>query len=381
MLSHENERRYLGLIDKGYVQSLFLELVQIDSHSLEEGKIAQRCRKLLEEIGCTVVEDDAGKALGGQTGNLIASLPGDETRTPILLAAHMDTVKPGQGVKPRVEDGIVYSDGTTVLGADDKAGVTAILAALKAIVDANIPHGPIQVVFTIAEEIGLLGAKHINQDLLRARVGLSLDSGGDLGTLVVAGPTQVKWEAEVFGKAAHAGVAPEKGISAIKIAAQAVAQMPHGRIDEATTVNIGSFVGEGPTNVVRDKVKLLGEARSRNEIRLKEVLHEIESAFERAATDAGGNFRFENINSYDGFRFDTDALVRKMAEAALRDCGFEPVAVESGGGSDANLFTSYGVPTINIGIGYDDIHSTKEHIRLDDIVGAARVVVSFCQLA
>lgn len=367
---------------RNWIQQLFFELVQIDSPSLHEGNMAKRCQAELENLGFTVETDDAGTLLEGETGNLIASLSGDSKRRPILLAAHMDTVQPGQGVKPRIdEEEVIWSDGTTVLGADDKAGVTAILAGLKELLAGGEPHGPIQVVLTIGEEIGLQGAKHLNREKLHADVGLSLDSGGDLGTVVIAGPAQIRWEATVIGRAAHAGVAPEKGISAIKVAAQAVAKMPHGRIDQETTVNVGSFVGQGPSNVVRDKVSLVGEARSRNPESLKRVLEEVEESFLRAASANAAKAVFDWKLMYDGFRFEEDSIIRTLAEAALQSEGFTPHPVEGGGGSDANIYTAYGVPTINVGIGYADIHSTHEHIRLADIESAAKVVAAFCRLA
>jgi tripeptide aminopeptidase len=365
-----------------FVKSLFLDLVQLDSHSLEEGNMAKRCRAELEQLGFSVVEDQAGETLGGQTGNLIATLPGDASRQPILLAAHMDTVQPGKHVKPRVDDdGVVWSDGTTILGADDKAGVVAILAGLRELKTSGAEHGTIQVVFTIAEEVGLQGARNLDTSQLKAKVGLSLDSGGQLGTLVVAGPAQVKWVADVKGKSAHAGVAPEKGISAIKVAAHAVARMPHGRIDNETTVNIGTFMGTGPTNVVRDSVRLIGEARSRNPGRLDSVLTAIDESFQSAALEAGASVHVEFDKRYDGFRFGEDAAVRILVEQALRKAGFEPLPTESGGGSDANIYTELGIPTMNIGIGYEEIHSTSEHVRLKDIEDAAHVVFEFCLLA
>lgn len=369
-------------MQQAWIKDLFFDLVRLDSPSLHEGQVAVRCKAELERLGFHVEFDDAHLVLGGETGNLIATLDGDPQRRPILLAAHMDTVQPGEGIRPHLdEDAVIWSDGKTVLGADDKAGITAILAGLKEVVEQQVSHGPIQVILTIAEEIGLQGAKHLNRDKLRAEIGLSLDSGGDLGTVVIAGPAQVRWEAVVTGRAAHAGVAPEAGISAIKVAAAAVGKMPHGRIDHETTVNIGSFVGQGPSNVVRDRVSLVGEARSRNPESLKRVLQEIEQAFLQAAAANGAKAVFEWKLMYDGFRFEEDALVRSIAEQALVSEGFTPCPVEGGGGSDANIYTSFGVPTINVGIGYAEIHSTHEHIKLSDLESAARMVAAFCRMA
>lgn len=369
-------------MDEGWIRDTFLALVQIDSHSLHEGDMAVHCRGVLEELGFTVEEDNAGARLGGETGNLIATLPGDPARIPFLLAAHMDTVQPGSGVKPHVDDsGTVHSDGSTVLGADDKAGITAILAAVRELVQSGTPHGTVQVLLTVAEEIGLQGVRHLQHEKLQAHFGLSLDSGGQPGTVVVAGPTQVRWSAEFVGRAAHAGVAPERGISAIKVAARAVAAMPHGRIDAETTVNIGSFVGDGPTNVVRDRVRLLGEARSRNTDKLTDVVGQIERAMQREAALADATVSFSAVPSYQGFRFEANHPLRQRAETAIQATGLTVVAVESGGGSDANILTELGVPTINIGIGYEDIHSPAEHIRLADILAAAQVVTAFLERA
>lgn len=344
--------------------------------------MAKRCTAELEALGLTVVEDGAGKLLGGQTGNLIATLPGDADLPTVLLAAHMDTVRPGQGVKPRVDEhGVVWSDGTTVLGADDKAGITAILTALKEIRDKQLRHGTIQVLFTIAEEIGLQGAKHVDQSLLHADFGLSLDTGGELGTLAIAGPGQVKFQATVTGVRAHAGVAPEKGVSAIKVAAQAVSAMPHGRIDFETTANIGSFVGEGPTNVVADRVTIIGEARSRNPQKMMDTVEQIRVAFEQTAEPVGASVDFHHEVMYPGFEFPEADPLRNRIERALSTSGFTPNAVKVGGGSDANVIQGYGIPILNIGLGYEDIHSTNEHISLENILSAARVTVAFCTLS
>ncbi|QQE76922.1 M20/M25/M40 family metallo-hydrolase [Alicyclobacillus sp. SO9] len=364
------------------VRDLFLELVQIDSPSFYEKAMADRCRELLEQLGCTVTEDDAGKRLQGEQGNLIATLPGNLDRTPVLLAAHMDTVQPGIGVMPQIDDsGVVRSSGDTVLGADDKAGVTAIVSALREIVQNGRDHGPIQIVLTVCEEQGLQGSKQLEASQLNARLGLSLDSGDAPGTLIVAGPTQVKWQAEFRGKSAHAGVAPEKGVSAIKVASQAVAKMPHGRLDKGTTVNVGSFVGDGPTNVVRDKVTLLGEARGLNTDSLNSVIAQIEETFANTAAKAHAEVSFEHKVMYDGFRFEETDAVRQMAEKAIANAGLQVHAVERGGGSDANIYTALGVPTINIAVGYEDIHSTKEHVSVHDIMKAANVIIEFLDLA
>jgi tripeptide aminopeptidase len=368
------------VINETFVQTMLLELVQMDSPSLEEGEMAMRCRQFLENLGFTVEEDDAGRKLGGETGNLIATLAGNPDMPRILLAAHMDTVQPGRGIQPRVENGVIYSDGTTILGADDKAGITAIFAALQELVHSGDQHGDIQVLLTIAEEIGLQGAKNLDSTLLHSDFGLSLDSGGALGTLAVSGPAQVRFEIEVTGKSAHAGVAPEKGISAIKVAATAVSRMPHGRIDSETTVNVGSFVGQGPTNVVSDSVQLIGELRSRSPEKLEKTQDAIRAAFEQVAAETGATTKVTFRRMYDGFQHGPDSPIRKRIETALAACGFPPNPVKIGGGSDANIIQSYGLPILNIGIGYEEIHTLQEHIAFIDIMNAAKVAYAFCTM-
>ncbi|WP_026961936.1 M20/M25/M40 family metallo-hydrolase [Alicyclobacillus herbarius] len=369
-------------MDESIAYQLFCDFVQLESPSLHEGKVARRCQEELERLGCQVEFDTAGDELGGETGNLYATLPGDDSRVPILLTAHMDTVAPGVGIRPQLgPDGVIRSDGTTILGADDKVGITAILLALRKLVLRGDSHGPIQVVFTIAEELGLRGSAAADAGRLFAKYGLCLDSGGEPGTFVVGGPSQIRWQAEVRGRAAHAGVAPEQGISAIQVAARAVARIPHGRIDAESTVNIGSFIGQGPTNVVRDKVQIIGEARSLSDVRLQQIMDDMEAVFREVATRHGAELDFIYHQTYRGFRFDRTHPLPRLAEMAARRAGLSPKAVTSGGGSDANHFTAMGIPTLNVGVGYQDIHSPQERVAARDIVRAARFVYEFLRLA
>ncbi|KPV43513.1 M20/M25/M40 family metallo-hydrolase [Alicyclobacillus ferrooxydans] len=362
------------------IRELFFELVQIPSLSRSEGKMAAKCKSLLEALGCEVHVDEAGDKLKGETGNLIARFPGDPTRPTVLLTSHMDTVVPGEGITPHLdENGVAWSDGSTVLGADDKAGITAILLALETLATEGAPHCPVEVVFTVAEEQGLQGSRCVDYAKLTSRIGLCLDSGGQPGTLVIAGPTQVKWSATFHGRAAHAGVAPERGVSAIKMAATAVSRMPHGRLSPNTTVNVGSFVGEGPTNVVRETVSLIGEARGIDEAELWPVIQKMEAVFNETAAEFGGTAEFEAQKMYSGFSFEPSDPVRQTVERVMAGLQVEPLPVKSGGGSDANIFTQNGIATLNIGIGYEDIHSTSEHIALADIAKASQIAARFCQ--
>ncbi len=364
------------------VLALFLQLVQLASPSRHEGKVAAFCAKELKRLGFRVEFDGAGDFLAADTGNLIATLDGDASRVPLLLIAHMDTVAPGTGIRPQLgKDGIIRADGSAILGADDKAGITAILAALQELVGNEIPHGPIQVVLTIAEELGLQGSARFDPARLSAQFGLCLDAEGEPGTFVVSAPSQVRWQADVLGRAAPVGGASENGTSAIQVATRAVARIPHGRVDADTTVHIGAFIGEGPTERMRDRVRLVGEARGLHHQRLLQVLRKMERTFAQVAKAHGASVDFSFAVTCMGFAFAPDHPLLRMAETAARRAGLTPRWVVHGEGSEAHRFTAMGVPTLNAGVGYRDIHTSKERIALADLVRTARLVYEFLVLA
>lgn len=259
----ERSREVHKMINKERLVNEFLELVQIDSETKNEAAISKVLTSKFEALGVHVYEDDSAAKTGHGAGNLICTLEATKDGIdPIYFTSHMDTVVPGVGVKPRIENGYVVTDGTTILGADDKAGLAAMLEMIKVLKEQNYRHGMIQFIITAGEESGLVGAKAMDSSLVKAKFGYALDSDGTVGNIIVAAPTQAKIKAEIFGKTAHAGVAPEKGVSAITIAAKAIAKMPLGRIDKETTANIGRFEGGQATNIVCDYASILAEARS-----------------------------------------------------------------------------------------------------------------------
>ena len=270
------------MIDRRRLEAEFLDLVRVSSASRREGAIAERLRATLSGFGVPVEEDDAGRAVGGEVGNLLARFPGTAAGAPpLLLCAHMDTVVPCEGVRPVVNGDVVRTDGATVLGGDDKAGIVAILEALRVVRGLGIPHGPVDVLFTICEEFGLLGAKHFDVARLRARTGLVLDVDG-VAELVTRAPAANRMEFTVHGLEAHAGVCPEQGISAIKVAAEAIAVMRLGRIDEETTANIGVIEGGFAANIVPNRVRLRAEARSRSLEKLEAQSRHMRACFDQA---------------------------------------------------------------------------------------------------
>src|SRR5690606_29014708 len=293
-----------NMINEERILNEFLELVQIDSETKHEAEIAKVLKEKFSSLGVEVFEDDTTAETGHGAGNLICTLKANkEGVDPIYFTSHMDTVVPGNGVKPSIKDGYIVTDGTTILGADDKAGLAAMLEALKVIKEQNIEHGDIQFIITVGEESGLVGAKALDSSLIHAKYGFALDSDEQVGNIIVAAPTQAKISAVIHGKTAHAGVAPEKGISAITIAAKAVAKMPLGRIDEETTANIGRFEGGQATNIVADKAYILAEARSLVPEKMEDQVDKMKSAFEETAKSMGGSADVTVEIMYPGFKY------------------------------------------------------------------------------
>lgn len=358
----------------------FMEMVQIDSETKHEQEISQALKQKMSALGMDVTEDDTAAKTGHGSGNLFAWLPatpGAENVPGLLFTSHMDTVNPGNGIKPRLDaDGYIRSDGTTILGSDDKAGIAAIFEAIRVLRENDLPHGSIQVVITAGEESGLIGSRAMDGSLLRAKFGYALDSNGEVGGIAVAAPTNSRQFITIKGKAAHAGVNPEDGISAIQVASKAVSRMKLGRIDHETTANIGRFEGGGEVNIVVDKVKIYAEARSRDHAKMERQVESMREAVESAAREHGAEFEFENLVIYPAYRYGDGDEVVEIAKAAIRSIGREPHQFESGGGSDANMFNGNGVPTVNLAVGYEDIHTTNERIKADDIVKVTELVVA-----
>ena len=346
----------------------FLELVQIDSPSGHEQAIGEHLKARLQELGCSVEQDEAG--------NLIAHLPGrgDET---VLLSAHMDTVGADVGIKPVIRDGVIYSEGDTILGGDDKSGVAVILETLACLKDhPEWPHPPLEIVISVSEEQGLVGAKKLDKSRLQAKWGVVLDAGGPIGTLVYGAPSQNSLKITVLGKKAHAGSEPEKGINAIRVAAEAIAGMPLGRIDEETTSNIGIIKGGEARNIVPDRVEMIGEARSRDDAKLQAQVDAMYAACHEAAARHGAKVEFEAELAYRSYRIAPEQPPYAAAVRALQTLGFEVRPKMSGGGTDGNIFNEAGIPCVVLSTGMADVHTPDEHIAIQDMVDSARVLLT-----
>ncbi|MED4728807.1 M20/M25/M40 family metallo-hydrolase [Aneurinibacillus migulanus] len=358
----------------------FMELVQVDSETKNERAICDVLKEKFSALGLEVVEDDAAEKTEHQAGNLVATLRGTVDDCPtIYFTCHMDTVVPGAGIKPSIKNGYIVSDGTTILGSDDKAGIAAMFEAIRVLKEQHKSHGTVQFLITVGEESGLQGAKVFDPALLQAKYGFALDSNGKVGDVIIAAPFQAKVTATIRGRSAHAGVNPEAGISAIQVASKAISRMSLGRIDEETTANIGSFEGSGPTNIVCDQVRIHAEARSLVEEKLNAQTEKMKQAFEEVAGEYGAEADVDVILAYPGFKFSEEDLVVRKAMEGVKAVGRHPRLLASGGGSDANILSGHGIPTANLAIGYEDIHTTSEKIPVEELVKAAELVVALCE--
>ena len=363
---------------------LVMDLLRLDSHSREEKPVADYLIRALQALGAEVRVDDAGEKVDGNVGNVVARFPGTAPQAaPLLLSAHMDVVPPGRSVKPVREAHRIASDGSTILGGDDKSGLAIITEVLRTLNDHDIPHGPLEIAFTICEEIGLLGAKHLDYASLQSKDAIVLDSAS-ASHLVTAAPSADRFVFTVHGLEAHAGTSPEEGISAVRIAAEAIAAMPLGRIDAETTSNVVIAESSPATNVVPNLCVVRGEARSLRDERLDEVMSQIRRAFQDAAAAAtvtrnGGVQRGwieERCDrDYHSMQISDDAPVVQLVLSAARAVGVSVATIAIGGGSDANVYNRRGIQSVNLGTGMRDIHTVNEWIDLRDFYQSAEIVL------
>lgn len=377
------------MINQDRLKNLLIELIKIDSLSRKERDVALRLRHEMEELGAEVWIDDAGEKVGGNTGNLIAQFHGTAAAVdPLLLSAHMDTVVPGEGIVPILDGDILHTDGKTVLGGDDKSGVAIICEVLRVIKENRIPYGNIDVVFTICEEAGLIGAKCLDVSRLRARTGLVLDSDS-VGFLFTKAPAANRMEFRVHGLEAHAGVCPEKGINAIKVAAEGLAQMRLGRIDHETTANIGVIAGGMAVNIVPNQVILRGEARSHSQEKLDRQTEHMKRCLEEAAArhalESDGKDHTARVEAtierdYDRMDVPESAPIVKLVHAAAKNLRLELKTLATGGGCDANVLNQKGLIVANLSTGMREIHTVHEWLDVKDLYLSAQMVLEIVKL-
>jgi len=349
--------------------------VRIDSPSGFERHAARYCERALLAAGCTVRFDDSAKVTGSDTGNLIAEMRGNVPGM-LVLSAHLDCVEPCRGVEPEVVDGRVVSKGETVLGADDKSGVAAAIECVRALSDFDGPLPTIRCIFTVQEEIGLAGAKALQPDDLGGDLCLVLDADGAPGGIVVGAPTHYTFASRFIGRAAHAGLRPETGVSALRMAADAITKMPIGRIDEITTANVGTIHGGSATNVITAEVNVTGECRSLDRDRVEALREEMDRAMRDAAASLGGDVEVVWRLEYEGFTRDEHSEAVRLVAEACADAGVSPRPFTTGGGSDANVLAAKGMTTVALSCGMDGVHGTDESITVSDLEALARLCVA-----
>lgn len=351
----------------------FVALASLNSPSRREAPVAAHLKKRLEALGAVVTVDDSAALTGSDTGNLIVRVAGNAAGPTILLCAHMDTVGPTEGMTPVIRDGVIYSNGETVLGADDKAGIAIILTVLSQLLAGNEPHGGIEIVFTVQEEVGLFGAKHLQGDL-HAAFGYVLDSSEAVGSIINEAPSKVDLDFLFEGKAAHAGVCPEKGINAVVAAASAVARLRNGRIDARTTSNVGVISGGKARNIVPDRAEVAIEVRSTDGEKLEREVQAVLRAFEEAAMASGARLTVRREAPFETFLLPETHPAVVNAFRAARSIGIEPCLRTTGGGMDANVFNSRGLPCVGLGLGMADSHSPQEHIAVAQLDAGVRFI-------
>lgn len=372
-------------VNRERLAALFTELCEIDSPSRREGNISRRLQELFQELEADeIIEDDSSSRTGSECGNLIIRFHGGLAHTPIFFSCHMDTVQPADGVKVKRIGDLFTSAGDTVLGSDDKSGIAACIEAIRIMRENGQPFRPVEFVITTCEEIGLIGAKTLDPQLVRAREGYALDSSG-FARVITHAPAANRVDITISGVAAHAGLHPEWGVSALILAAKALAKAPHGRIDEETTANFGTISGGTASNIVPETVVIKGEVRSHSMEKLTRVTEEIRELFTAtvaAWTDPTGSAKGSPSvevavrQDFPVMQLHREDGVLRRIEAAARSIGMELTYERAGGGSDANIFNGYGLATAIVATGMSNVHSTKEQVELQDMVDLTRLLVA-----
>jgi tripeptide aminopeptidase len=359
---------------------LFVRLARIASPSGSEREVADAVREYVGELGLGVHEDGSAPVTGCGCGNLIVRIPGRGDGAPIGLCAHLDTVPVGSAPRVVVEDGFVRSDGTTVLGADDKAAVAALLLLARDLA-ADPPAGVVEIVFTAGEETGLLGAKALDVGALEARRMFVFDSDGEPGTLITGAPTQKRIDAEFRGVAAHAGIAPERGRNAIVAAARAITAMRLGRVDDETTANVGLVSGGTAVNVVAERCMVRCEARSHDHEKVTALTAQMVEAISTEAAASGVDVEIDVREPFRAYRHDAGSALLAIGAEAAAQAGLEPRLVEGGGGSDANVFNARGLSALTLGVGFENAHSPRERMSLERLAMLSALAAGVVRVA
>ena len=363
------------------VVSLFTELASVPSPPGDERAVADQVAAYMRDLGLEVSEDDAGSRIGSNAGNLYARVEATDGGTPLFLCAHLDTVPPEAGIDPVLEDGVIRNAAGTILGADNKSAVAVMLEATRRILSENRPHGGLELLFTPMEETGLHGAAAFDEERLHARIGYVYDQAAPIGEVILGAPYAHSMEVKIHGRAAHSGMYPEEGRSAIAAAAKAIADFKLGRVDEESSANVGLISGGTAGNIVPEWCSFLAEARSHDPQKLADLVREMLEAATFAASLEDCQVETEVHKSYNGYRFKRDDDAVRIASSALERSGFEPSYTLSGGAADANVFNERGLACVNLANGMAEIHTPDEHIAVADLERMVDVTIALVDVA
>lgn len=363
-------------IDADALVTSFCTLAGIEGTPFKEKAVAGYIKQQLEPLGVHIIEQSIPVG-NSDTGNILCIPEGTDTGKPLLiLTAHMDTVRSTAALKPVVKDGVIASDGTTILGADNRAGVTALLYMLRIAHENRLPLKNIVVLFTVAEEVGMVGARHLDlSDYPSIERILVFDCSKRPGIFIRHCFGCLKFKVDVHGKPAHAGVAPEKGVNAIAIAAGIINDLQQGRLDDEATFNIGTIRGGDASNVVSSEVVFDGEIRGPSMEIIERHLDRLRQTTSAVAARFNGTASIETHLAFAPFYIDPSSADYAFAEEVIRKAGLTPDPIRYTGGSDANAYNARGIPAINFGIGAQQPHSNEEFIRIEDLVKTTEIVL------
>lgn len=356
--------------------STFLDLVKISSPSWKEEPVIAYIEKCVKDLGYTMERQPCKNSF-----NLIVRVPGDSSKKPLMFASHTDTVTPCDNVNPVETATKISSDGTSILGGDDKAAVAAFIEAMRVIKEQNMSTAPVEFVFTCAEEVGLMGMKGMDFGTVKSKRAFVLDCSGSVGGIINRAPSQIIMHVEITGKAAHAGIEPEKGISAISIASEIITKLPKGRLDKETTLNVGIISGGRATNIVAEKTTVDLEMRSLDHAKLLKLEKKVLTLIKSTVKKNKAAVKIKSSIEYKGFNIPATDPVAKTVVAACSACGLKPLFMSSGGGSDTNVLNAKGIRALNLAIGMSNVHSTREFILKKDIINGCRLILAIAQNA
>ena len=368
------------MLSRERMQERFLELVQIYSPSGGEKEQCQWLMDYFKERGIEASIDEAGKAYGGNGGNIIAHVKGEPCNPPFCFVAHLDQIEPCKDVRPVVDGHIIRTDGTTTLGGDDKGAVASILEIVEDIVETNRPHKEFYIMFTVSEETSMQGTKHMDPSRLPCKNMVIADATGPAGIIAYKAPAMEAIRCTVRGRKAHAGIEPEKGINAVVAASGAISRMHIGRIDQETTSNIGRIEGGAATNIVTDEVTFTAEIRSHSMDKLKNEAAHMEECLKAACLEMGAAYEIERELAYPSLEVSLDSDLYRMTAQAMEKEGIEPKPMVIGGGSDGNILAGYGCSSLILSVGMMDVHTVQEALDMDELWNATRIMRRMTEL-